>query len=595
MIISDILNIDKKSTITIEVQCDNCNLQYSIKYNNYLRNGNKDGFYICKTCKTKKTNLQKYGVENPSQITQIKENKKKTLLKNWGVEHPSKSKQIKEKKKQTNLKNWGVENPFQSENIKSKIKKTNINRIGFENPSQSKEVKEKKKQSNLKNWGVEHPLQSNILLEKVKKTNLKNFGTEWVLNNESIKSKIKKTNIDKYGYDNPAKSPLVKKGVIENNKIKWGVEHFYQSNEFKEKAKITLLRKWNVESPIKSPYLKDKIEQTNLEKWGNKEYFNTDDFKVKSKNTLECKWESYSIQQSELFRHDRFKITKDKNYIKYIKNRLSLFKCDEGHEFEIKADNYYSRIRNKVPLCTICNPIGDLKSIKEKLLFEFIKSIYDGEIIQSYRDGLEIDIYLPELNIGFEFNGIYWHSELYKDRYYHVNKTNFFKNKGIKVIHIWEDEWDNKQDIVKSKIESIFGNNIVILAKNCEIRYVEESSYFLIKNHINGNDKSSVKIGLFYDDKLVSLMTFKKLNTDIWIISRFCNELYYDIVEAEKTLMLFFLEKYKPKSLFYHLELDKYFYRELGFKLVKETKPKYRIINNNKIWDCGKLILEINI
>ena len=89
---------------------------------------------------------------------------------------------------------------------------------------------------------------------------------------------------------------------------------------------------------------------------------------------------------------------------------MNTFKCIHGHNFEISTDNYYGRLNNNITLCTVCNPIGDTRSIKENELFEFIKSNYDGVIIQSYRDIYEIDIYLPNLKLGFEFNGLYYHS-----------------------------------------------------------------------------------------------------------------------------------------------------------------------------------------
>jgi len=61
---------------------------------------------------------------------------------------------------------------------------------------------------------------------------------------------------------------------------------------------------------------------------------------------------------------------------------------------------------------------------------------------------------IPQLKIGFEFNDIYWHSELYKDKNYHINKTSFFEERGIRIIHIWEDDWDNKKEILKSQIKN---------------------------------------------------------------------------------------------------------------------------------------------
>jgi len=62
---------------------------------------------------------------------------------------------------------------------------------------------------------------------------------------------------------------------------------------------------------------------------------------------------------------------------------------------------------------------------------------------------LELDIYLPEYNVAIEFNGLYWHSELYKEKDYHLNKTLECKKKGVDLLHIFEDDWVFKQDIIK--------------------------------------------------------------------------------------------------------------------------------------------------
>jgi hypothetical protein len=156
MILSDVSNIKKRSTELIDVQCDSCSEVFNIKYVNYHRNGNKDGFYTCKTCKTKNTNLEKWCVENPSQLDSIKEKKRDTFTKNWGVDHPSKSDIIKEKKRETFQDRFGVDNPFESEEVKEKIKNTNIIKFSVENPSQSEERKEKKRETLLKNWGVDY-------------------------------------------------------------------------------------------------------------------------------------------------------------------------------------------------------------------------------------------------------------------------------------------------------------------------------------------------------------------------------------------------------------------------------------------------------
>jgi hypothetical protein len=79
------------------------------------------------------------------------------------------------------------------------------------------------------------------------------------------------------------------------------------------------------------------------------------------------------------------KIGSDENYLLYLDNYISSFNCDKGHIFNISSSEYHNRIRSSIPLCTICYPIAENRSRKEKELLEFIKSIYTGEIVSSYR------------------------------------------------------------------------------------------------------------------------------------------------------------------------------------------------------------------
>lgn len=581
MILSDVSILKRRSNELIEVQCDDCGENSEIKYVNYWRNGNQDGFYTCKTCKTKKTNLEKWGVENPSQVKEIKDKKKKTFLENWGVEHPSKSDKIKEKKRETFQEKWGANNPFQSEDIKEKIKKTNLEKFGVENPSKSEEIKEKKRQTLLENWGVNHPLKSENIKEKVKNSNLEKFGVDWGLKNKDIKEKIKSTNIHKFGVDNPMKSDIIKEKIIQNNLEKWGVEYYYQTEEFKEKSK-----------------------ETSLKKWGDKSY-----------------------KKSEYFYNNTI-VGSDKSHIGYLGNSEHLFNCECGKEFIIRTDNYFSRKKSNIKLCTVCNPIGDLKSIKEKELYEFIQSIYSGELIQSYRDGLEIDVYLPDIKLGFEFNGLYYHSDKYKDKFYHLNKTKYFKERGIRIIHIWEDDWVNKRPILESQIKNWLGlTPNKIFARKCRVIELDSVSDFLNDNHIQGSDYSKVKLGLVFGDKIVSVMTFNKLEgrkpmgEGEWNLSRFCNKMEFNAIGGASKLLNYFIKNWEAKRIISYSDSDWSLgdlYKNLGFEKVSESKPDYKYIVEGvrvhksrfkksrtgisesdleipRVWDCGKIKFEKSI
>jgi hypothetical protein len=445
---------------------------------------------------------------------------------------------------------------------------------------------------------------------KLKKTLKDKYGVDhYSKTNEYIK-KVKETSLIKYGVDNFSKTEEYLKKSKETSLIKYGVDNFTKTKEYLDKSKKTFLRKWGVEFPTQSEEIKDKIKKTNMKKYGTSHIFMSDKYRI-----------------------DNFKISNHINYISYT-NDNNLFKCDCGkdHKFEISTDDYYGRIKSNNKLCTICYPISDLSSIKEKMLFDYIHSIYSEEIISSYRDKYEIDIYLPDLKLGFEFNGLYWHSDKFKEKNYHINKTNYFKKKGIRIIHIWEDDWLYKSEIIKSQIKNWLGlNNKKIFARNCQIKEVKNTKNFLNMNHIQGNDRSNIKIGLYYNNELLSLMTFnktegrKKMEEGGWNLSRFCNKLDTNIVGGASKILNYFINTYKPKRIITYADKDwsiGNLYYKIGFNLLYETKQDYKYIIDNKrvhksryrksrlktnisedkymsnlnilkIWDCGKMKFEI--
>jgi hypothetical protein len=460
---------------------------------------------------------------------------------------------------------------------------------------------EKIKESNLIKYGVTSVAKLQSSKDKSIETNLERYGVDNPMKSETIKDRVKETNLERYGVDNPMKSKKIntkqKKKVFEL----YGVDNISKLEVVKNKKKKTLLKNWGVDSPIKNSEIRDRIDKTNLEKYGNKYFTKVDEFREKN-----------------------YDISKNINYLSYIDNGISLFRCDlgEDHDFSISKDVYSKRILYRTSLCTVCNKISDTKSIKEEDIFRYIKSIYDGKIIQSYRDGLEIDIYLPELNIGFEFNGLYWHSEKFKDKNYHLNKTNHFKKKGIRIIHIWEDDWNFKNNIIKSQIKSWIGlvDNRVF-ARKCYIKEINDNSIvrdFLNTNHIQGHVNSVLKLGLYHKEDLLSIMTFnkfegrKKMVNNGWNLNRFCNLLNTSVLGGASKLLKYFELNYDTKRIISYADVDwsdGLLYHNIGFELINKSNPDYKYIidgirknksnyrNSNtkysiKIWDCGKMKFE---
>ena len=272
-------------------------------------------------------------------------------------------------------------------------------------------------------------------------------------------------------------------------------------------------------------------------------------------------------------------------------------------------------------------------------MFNYIKQLYDYEIIQSYRDKYEIDIYLPELKLGFEFNGLYWHSDKHKDNSYHKNKSDFFNQKGIQIIHIWEDEWILKKDIIKSIILNKLGKNPnKIFARKCYASLITDKSIikkFLNENHIQGYIFNKINIGLTYENELVSIMCFnnlegRKIIDDGFNLNRFCNKLNTNVIGGASKLLNFFIKNNECNFIISYADYgisNGNLYNKLGFKLVSKGNPDYKYIiqgirrhksgfkkeklgikgelitesdfmkmnNIHKIFDCGKIKFRLDL
>ena len=221
--------------------------------------------------------------------------------------------------------------------------------------------------------------------------------------------------------------------------------------------------------------------------------------------------------------------------------------------------------------------------------------------------GKEIDILIDDIKIGIEYNGLYYHTErMGKNSVYHLNKTMSCNEIGYGLIHIFEDEWMIKKDIVKSKIKHILNVNdgIKIGGRNTTIKIIDnkEKIQFLNENHLQGNDKSNISYGAFYNTELVGVMTFNtkrnmtKTNINEYELSRFCIKQNYIISGLSSKILKQFILDYSPKSIIsfadrrWTIKHDDNLYTKMGFKLINIVKPSYTYYNSkiNKYKRCHK-------
>ena len=302
-----------------------------------------------------------------------------------------------------------------------------------------------------------------------------------------------------------------------------------------------------------------------------------------------CRWDTISQKLSKT--HDEFlkdaKAVHGDKYlyekVEYVNNHTPVkITCPKHGDFMQAPGNH---LQGKG-----CQKCVGKTSAAEQAIREFLKN--EVEVKQSCRTTikpLELDIYIKSLKIGVEYNGLYFHSDVFLKNDYHLYKLLRCEEKGVRLIQIFEDEWLEKEEICKSRLLNIIGKTPnKIFARKCEIREVtaKEAKEFLNTNHIQGNVNSKVKLGLYYNNELVSLMTFGNLRKNLgqthkeghYELLRFCNKLYTNVVGGASKLLKYFEKKYQPVKIISYADRrwsNGDLYKSLGFDFVSYSKPNY--------------------
>jgi hypothetical protein len=368
-----------------------------------------------------------------------------------------------------------------------------------------------------------------------------------VFKRTDIKEKIKKTNVEKYGVENPM-----------------------QNNEILNKAQSKQRKNNNGVLAFNS----EKQKQTLKERYGNKVIFKTKYFKEKSKQTLFQNYGIINVMENT-----------DNNIIRKKIEKTNLERY--GSSFFVNTDDFYNKV----------DYTGESKQHSE--LIAFIKSFNINNIKTNVRNIIkpkELDIYLPDHSIAIEFDGLYWHSDRFKDKFYHINKTKDCEEKGIRLIHIFEDEWLEKKEIVESRLKNLLGlNSRRVGARKTIIKEItpKDKNLFLDTYHIQGKDNSNVKLGAFHEDELIGVMTFakprvfmgKKAVEGTWELTRFATVADTYTPGLASKMLKYFERGWSPKVI--ESFADRRWsrgnlYKQLGFDLVSETQPNYFYFKDNK-------------
>ena len=260
--------------------------------------------------------------------------------------------------------------------------------------------------------------------------------------------------------------------------------------------------------------------------------------------------------------------------------------CNLGHEWEAVVSD---RVGSNRPgtNCPICSKSG--VSSSEKSISSFLQELgfhLETNTRTILSSGKELDIYIPSKNIAIEYNGIYWHSK--KDLNYHANKTQACAEKGIQLIHVWEDDYNSNPELIHRMLEHKLGVSTQekIPARKTTVKEitVEQAKTFLNENHIQGFGAGSIRLGLFTKDsnKLVAVTTLKR-HEDTLTLERYATSA---IIPGGQSKFLSYIDKnidYIKMVTFADLTVsDGSLYERTGWIKDKILPPDYKYVYRGK-------------
>lgn len=442
-----------------------------------------------------------------------------------------------------------------------KARETIYKKYGVDNISQLDSIKQKKQQTMIDNYGS---LEEAYKLKAQKSSTVYKQRYGSVEAKQRIKEAKSQTMIDNYGSLEEAYNQRNEKS--RQTKFERYADEYYNN---RSQAARTCTDLYGVDNAFKLP----EVFQASLAQ----RHLNNSYKIIRQKAT-----------ERAILRNEYVLSSQDNNYTCSCPHP----ECNQCQEktFDISIPLYHYRIHSDNELCTILNAPG--KHLKGTRPETIVRGILD-EIGISYQTNVrdvinphELDIYIPSKNMAIEINGVFWHSDKFKARRYHINKFTECNKRGIQLLTIWEDQLYRSPEAVKSVILSKLGiYNKRVGARQCYIKEVRANvaSQFENEYHLQGSTPSRYKLGLYYKDELVSLMTFGKARTGMsskdkkdgeYELIRYCCKSGWQVVGGASKLFKHFIQLVHPTAILSFSSNDisnGTLYKSLGFIKVGET------------------------
>ena len=419
--------------------------------------------------------------------------------------------------------------------------------------------------------------------EKTAENLQKSFGVSNVFQLDSVKQKAAETKLDRYGDGSYTNKGKAAKTCLE----RYGMSNYSSTEECREKVRATNLAKYGTNTPAQNPAILEKMKNTCVEKFGVDNYWKSDEFRKAQQQKYFDKFPDLTATYKEIYQDPE----RLREYINALADKTTI---GIAESFNISRASAYTLLA-KNDLLDIVD-VEHQTSHYEKEIAEYIGTDLCELNNRTALSGKEIDIYVPSKKLGIEVNGTYWHSNLFKAKSYHQEKSKLAEKAGIRLIHIWEYEWLDpvQQNKIKMMLDIALGRvQTRIYAKNCEIRQIsnKEAKALNDKVHLQGHRDAKVTYGLFYNNELVQLMSFSQTrynrnlkNSNSWEIIRGCPGSNNIVVGGVSKLFKHFIKEYDPQEVFSYCDFNKFdgkSYEAIGMEFIGYTAPDMKWLLND--------------
>lgn len=521
--------------------------------------------------------------------------RKLTSLRRYGHENVASVVEVKAKAAQTNLERYGTVTSLLNPDVQAKAAKTNLERYGTIHPMQSKEILERQRASVRASTGVDNPMSSQACRDRMRQTFLQHYGVENPMLNAGVRARQQATLQANYGVSNPSHSKVILKRIHGGIQASTGFRYALQSPQIQQKFRDTCKARYGVDYPIQSNEIKLRLY------WSKRKPINPKALELISSRDF---WlQNQSKMLIEISEELNIPISTTYYFYHYVHG----FNCPVSKVSQAEYDlrrflAQYYEVQPNVPMAQL----GDLQS------------------------RLSLDCYIPELKLAFEYNGVYWHSEEYRGSKYHLQKTLACEQLGIRLVHIWEDDWLNHHSLMLRKLLNLIGKaDRRVYARQCQIVIPTKAqkAEFYGANHVKGSGGGSVDYALMRESEIVAMISFRHTSQG-WDLNRYATSC--NVPGGFSRLLKHFQRNHEWTRIYTFADRSwsqGNVYLRTGFQLVEEQPPTWYGVEDGlrinrlqyiheklqqrfpdlhgtqfeimdqagirRIWDCGQLKFEL--